>query len=264
MITSVKINDNKRIPFGYISDIKAFENGAEFEFQPGVNIIIGKNGSGKSTLLNLISMYTLCDKTMCSKIPIYALGFPSIFDEDKVFDGIDVKADYAGKVFRLMSHIEMENDEILDSIDNFGLYMNGLSGSFGEKAVCSISSLFNFMFNQKDYGFPIDELKKRKEGTNELWASRIESLLDYYKKNRVEVPEKDFEFTVIMDEPDRNLDIENIMQIYDILSFHKPKTQIIAAIHNPSLIYKLRDRSCVNFIEMSKGYLNDVISFMKK
>ena len=264
MITSVKINDNKRTPFRYTSNIKAFENGTEFEFQPGVNIIIGKNGSGKSTLLNLISMYMLCDRTMCSEMPINALDFPHIFDEDKVFDGISIKADYAGKVFRLMSHMEMGNGEILNSIDNFSLYMNGLSGSFGEKTICSMGNLFNFMFDQKDYGFPIDELNKRKERVNELWASKIESLLDYYKKNRVEVSEKDFEFTVIMDEPDRNLDIENIMQVYDILSFHKPKTQIIAIIHNPSLIYKLRDRSCVNFIEMSKGYLNDVISFMRK
>lgn len=264
MISSVKINDNNKTPFKYVSNIKAFTNGSEFTFKPGVNVIIGKNGSGKSTLLNLISMYMLCERSMCSEAPIDALGFPHIFDENKVFDGIDIKADYAGKVFRLMSHMEMRNDEILNSIDNFSLYMNGLSGSFGEKTVCSIGSLFNFMFDQKDYGFPIDELKKRKEKVNKLWASKIESLLDYYKKNRVEVSEKDFEFTVIMDEPDRNLDIENIMQIYDILSFHKPQTQIIAIIHNPSLIYKLWDTTCVNFIEMTNGYLNDVISFIRK
>lgn len=56
MITSVKIKDNTKTPFEYVSDIETFENGREFIFKPGVNVIIGKNGSGKSTLLNIISM----------------------------------------------------------------------------------------------------------------------------------------------------------------------------------------------------------------
>ena len=47
MITSVKIKDNTKTPFEYASDIEAFENGREFIFKPGVNVIIGKNGSGK-------------------------------------------------------------------------------------------------------------------------------------------------------------------------------------------------------------------------
>ena len=57
MITSVKIKDNTKTPFEYVSNIEAFENGREFIFKPGVNVIIGKNGSGKSTLLNIISIY---------------------------------------------------------------------------------------------------------------------------------------------------------------------------------------------------------------
>lgn len=52
MITSIRIDDNKKTPFKYIQKIKAFKNGSEFIFKPGVNVIVGKNGSGKSTLLN--------------------------------------------------------------------------------------------------------------------------------------------------------------------------------------------------------------------
>lgn len=43
MITSVKIKDNTKTPFEYVSDIEAFENGREFIFKPGVNVIVGKN-----------------------------------------------------------------------------------------------------------------------------------------------------------------------------------------------------------------------------
>jgi ABC-type cobalamin/Fe3+-siderophores transport system ATPase subunit len=61
-----------------------------------------------------------------------------------------------------------------------------------------------------------------------------------------------------MDEPDRNLDIENIAQIKGILSFHKPQTQIIAVVHNPLLIYALSKKKCVNFIELTPGYIDRV------
>lgn len=68
----------------------------------------------------------------------------------------------------------------------------------------------------------------------------------------------------LKDEPDRNLDIDNIMQIYNVLSFHKPQTQIIAIVHNPALIYKLSKLDCVNFIETTEGYLKDITNFINE
>lgn len=138
MITSVKIKDNTKTPFEYVSDIEAFENGREFIFKPGVNVIIGKNGSGKSTLLNIISMYALCDKSMCSEMPDEALDFPPIFDDDdKVLDGIDISSDYIGKVFRLLPSTETNRDSVLKNISNFDLYANSIQKSYGEKVVLS-------------------------------------------------------------------------------------------------------------------------------
>lgn len=265
MITSIKIQDNKRTPLHYLPELGSFRNGAEFVFMPGVNVIIGKNGSGKSTLLNLIAKYTFCERSMCSVIPRDALSFPDIFDEeDKVLDGVCIRSDYIGKVFHLLPHMEMKQDNILDNINNFSSYMSGISGSSGEKCVCAINSLFNFMFSQSDYAFPIAKLKEFGESVNTLWKCRIDSLMGYYKENHVHVQESDFEFTVLMDEPDRNLDIENIMQVYGVLSFHKPQTQVIAVIHNPALIYKLSKLDCVHFVEMTEGYLEEVVNFINK
>ena len=265
MITSVKIKDNTKTPFEYVSDIEAFENGREFIFKPGVNVIIGKNGSGKSTLLNIISMYALCEKSMCSEIPIEALDFPPIFDDDdKVLDGIDISSDYAGKVFRLLPSAEMNRDSVLKNISNLDLYVNNIRRSYGEKVVLSLESLFNLMFGQKDYTFPIQDLVEYKKKSNAFWIKRIDNLLKYYERNRITLTESSFEYTVLMDEPDRNLDIDNIMQIYNVLSFHKPQTQIIAIAHNPALIYKLSKLDCVNFIEMTEGYLKDVVNFISE
>lgn len=57
---------------------------------------------------------------------------------------------------------------------------------------------------------------------------------------------------------------KDFAKLYKVLSFHKPQTQIIAVIHNPALIYKLSKLDHVNFIEMTKGYLKKVVSFMNK
>lgn len=266
MITSVKIKDNTKTPFKYVSDIETYLNGREFIFKPGVNVIIGKNGSGKSTLLNIISMYMLCEKSMCSEMPTEALDFLSIFDNDdgKVLDGIDISSDYVGKVFRLLPLIETDRNNVLKNINNFDLYINSIQKSYGEKVVLSLESLFNLMFGQKDYAFPIQDLVEYKKKSNAFWIKRIDNLLKYYKRNRITLTKSSFEYTVLMDEPDRNLDIDNIMQIYNVLSFHKPQTQIIAIVHNPALIYKLSKLDCVNFIEMTEGYLKNVVNFISE
>lgn len=264
MITSIKVENNKRTPFEYLHTLKAFRKGTEFVFKPGVNVIIGKNGSGKSTLLNLIAKYTFCERSMCSEIPRDALSYPNIFDdENNVLDGVRIQSDYIGKVFHLLPHTDMGRDNVLDNIHNFSSYVNGIGGSSGEKGMCALDSLFNFMFSQKDYSFPIAKLKEYASGYNYLWKKRIDNLFGYYKNNHVDIKGRDFEYTFLMDEPDRNLDIDNIMQIYDVLSFHKPQTQVIAVIHNPSLIYKLSKLDSVHFVEMTKGYLKKVSNFMK-
>ena len=89
-------------------------------------------------------------------------------------------------------------------------------------------------------------------------------LLQYYKENSFQYDNPaDFEFTVLMDEPDRNLDINRVKDIYNILTHKKENTQIIAVIHNPILIYKLSKCSHVNIIEMTENYVEDVTNFVE-
>ena len=66
-----------------------------------------------------------------------------------------------------------------------------------------------------------------------------------------------------MDEPDKNLDLENSKQVYGILSHRKEQTQIIAVIHNPVLIYKLSKLGGINFIEMEPGYVDEITKFVE-
>ena len=65
IVTKVVIRDNTKSPIHYIADLKAFKNGTEYEFKPGVNIIVGENGSGKTTLIEIIRKYLVVDFTEC-------------------------------------------------------------------------------------------------------------------------------------------------------------------------------------------------------
>lgn len=278
MIKSVEITDNKKAPLTYLHNIEAFANGVKFKFKPGVNVIVGENGSGKSTLINLIRDYTLCKDSMETHIPnvreqFGVLKFPNLwgnkrFNESEGFnDGVKVKADYKGKVFRLMfDDIQRNGHTFEDKIENYSLLMDMSSASTGEKMITAMSYLFNFMYGRTDYFFPIKELEKIQESSNGLWSERFKQLLDYYKKNSIKISKKNYEYTVLMDEPDRNLDIYHIKELYGILSERKERTQLITVIHNPLLIYKLTklpQSKKVNFVELTPNYIDTIKEFYK-
>lgn len=51
------------------------------------------------------------------------------------------------------------------------------------------------------------------------------------------------------------------MRVEDLTKF-EGECPNIAIIHNPALIYKLSKLDCVNFIEMTEGYLNKTCTFV--
>ena len=271
MIKSVTIRDAGCAPYAYIADIPALKEGTTIEFKPGINIIVGANGCGKSTLIKTIAAYLLCGNG-CMKTPT---GYNSVGDavndrrlwnptgdEKPLLDGVDVAHDYNGVAFILRNSYEMEEGEALRDMDSFKSAYTRRVSSMGENTMFSIQTLFDVMFANKgaEYlTFPIANLKKLMDNAGAVWKERIGQLLQYYKRNQVtDLTPEDFQYTVLMDEPDRNLDIYNLDQVADILSQDKEMTQLIATVHNPLLIARLSQKPNVNIIEMTEGYVNAV------
>lgn len=262
MIKYVKFS-NKNITRKHANNI--FQIGQFFYFKPGVNIIIGPNGSGKSTLLNLISDYCLCKDHCMSYFSEYDLLYlSSLFDSDnKLKDGFEIKSDFTGVVYNYANLREDVHKNGLNSFENFVSVYESINTSSGEFTKSALYRLFELAFSNKDINFPIEKMMDFVKKDKDLWTERISSLIEYYINNKINIEKHEFEYTFLLDEIDRNLDLESIKSLYEILSFKKEYTQILAVIHNFSLIKKLYDSGNVNFIEMKKGYLRDVLNFMK-
>lgn len=268
MIKRIDFSDIKNTPIGYLGGIDFFNKNKSITFKSGINVIVGLNGCGKTTLLNLIRRYTLCLTNMTSTCPSGNMEFSRLLfsNDDKICDGVKVIADYQGVVFNMLDYkVLKEGSNCLQSASKFNTYINMLNCSTGEGISSGLDSLFNIMFDPKtNLEFPIKKLKEIASNKYSAIHSKAKQLLQYYKENSFQYDNpKDFEFTVLMDEPDRNLDINRIKEIYNILSQEKENTQIIAVVHNPVLIYKLSKSNHVNIIEMTKDYIEDVVKFVE-
>lgn len=253
MIYKVAIKDNKNTPIHYLPNLDSFQNGKEYIFKPGVNIIVGENGCGKTTLMNLIKRYLLVDYMDCGK-GMYRCNinrlYKGVIDNRTLLDGVDVYADYQRNTFRLSHAGEKEQHQAIETAQDFSTMFTQKHSSTGESVLVAVNSLFSYMFGRKaqltfDYG-------QFKESDPLYW--------EYVKGHHQEGSD---EWTILMDEPDRNLDIENINQIKGILSFHKEQTQMIAVVHNPLLIYSLLKKKSINIIEMTEGYVHKLNTLIK-
>lgn len=254
MLSKIKINDVHNSPLRYLS--KVFHTGDEFNFTKGINIIVGENGSGKSTLIKLIKMYTTTgDNSEFNHWYICNNLFNCETEPYTMYDGVDVYCDYKLRLFNYQTITDMRlNKQEFDSFDNFGATYVGMSSSTGQSNLEALRLLFKKMFTQGTrLNFHKDEIK-RYVNRNDKYISYI----DYIKRHMIDCDENIF--TILLDEVDANLDIKNINEIFTVLSYEKPDTQVIACVHNPLLLYKLSLCKNVNFIELTPNYVQTIVN----
>ena len=256
MITKVHISDNENTPIGYLDESDVFKNGAEFDFIPGTNVIVGPNGSGKSTLIDLIRAYTLVNHRDCevSNATLSKTFRDYILGNRDMNDGVDVYGDYATNIFRMVRTEESRlAGNSLRSFLDFGATFESMNSSTGEGMMSDIEAMFSYMFDpNRNLSFPLEQVKAYSSSLD----GKYDKYVSYVENHKVDCDKR---YTMLMDEPERNLDIYNIDKVMGILGYDRGDTQIICTIHNPLVIYELSKNESINFIELKEGYVNDVI-----
>ena len=251
MIHKLIIKDNKKTAISYLPDLENFQNDKEYNFTSGINVIVGENGCGKTTLMNLLKRYLLVDYTECGRgsfntnINRLYRGLGTDF-----YDGVEVYADYEKNTFRLSHAGEKEHNDNIKTFEEFGTMFAQKTASTGEGVIIAIDSLFKYMFSKKaNLQFDYNQFNKD-----------CPEYTKYVKKHRIPGDK----WTVLMDEPDRNLSLKNLLHIKETLEYEHPQVQLIAVIHNPLLIYSLSKEKHINFIEMTEEYVEKVKSIVNK
>lgn len=247
MIKSIKVKNPTSKTIYYLNVL----SGKNFEFSDGVNIIIGKNGSGKTSLIELIKKIFFCTNRRYPDLKTEEFEHLSYDNQDEFLKNIEITADFTKSIYSLRNGEKPTNfSHANDFFRNIEL--NSLSS--GESIFADISCLFEDIFDnyEKTSNFQ-KNIRDRLEYLN------FKSVDDYYNKHQLK--DKQLPITILMDEPDKGLDVEHLEELYNVLKTNRKDIQLIVIIHNIALIKKLSKLNYVNIIEMSEGYLEKIKEF---
>lgn len=217
-----------------------------FKFEPGLNVLFGKNGTGKSTLLLLIARTFHCAQGGYSKITQ-----TSVWDMQVNTDNKDLPSGYriqhdGNMVFFLDPDKDVgimgdsfDNDFMEEAVKGVGLKCL----SQGERAVFKLITMFeNVAIRDRVGGMD-------KNCLNDHWKEMMIKAEKGMKRNtRVFKTDR---CTILIDEPERSLDLENEVRFWRFMKKAVKNVQVIVATHSPFVLF-IDD---ANFVETTPGYV---------
>ena len=265
MINSIKMLNKTEHQFNYLKELTRDNQVRNLTrklmkgiiFKPGINILIGENGCGKSTVLNIIRSSNRLEHSFIPKLDF--LPIATVEDLTEIYSNFEIKQDFTyftANLYRMSEDTHKLASNDLSNTGEVTQFMDIHERSKGQNVLGDISQLWHQIFEKSSECYPV--MWHLKNISNKVDCSELFKLM-----NKNQVASDNMRVTILMDEPDTGLDIDNLNEIYEILSNDRDDTQLIVSIHNPMLIYKLSKLDYVNIIEMSDGYLEKIKKFVE-
>lgn len=259
MITSLNIVDPASAPIPWLAKTPALAKPRKFDFKPGLNILWGRNGCGKTTLIKLIARMAHCEQggvpvvTQTSVDNMFA-SMRGIYDDKKereqqrkLRDSVDFEHDGQSiQLFDPSSAVGLAGGGAYFDDDFFtqGVHNTLFKGSAGQTTLYRFDGILAGLVEGRKPR-PI-ERRITASRVNEHWARKIE-ICEHFLTGRG----KEGPATILLDEPERSVDLPTQLRMWRFLRAYAPRNQFIIASHS---LIALRIPEA-NYIEMEDGYM---------
>lgn len=269
MIAELNIVDVPTLPIAWWKDIKQLKGIKKIEFSKGLNVIFGRNNSGRSSLLSLLAKLFHAEERRFSTITRDSMG--EIFhlaghSKQSRLSSVKISHDGKGVVYYTPHKKPVEvpikiNNGIIQSavqalipapasaLGSPGVPIKMMTksiltkGTSGRAAIKEIEELIDKASKCKP---PSCRLKV--DNLDDLDKRRLAIMNEWLKPNIKSGPP-----TLLLDEPDKNLDIPRQRYMWKMLSKAAIENQIIVS-SNSLFCLDLPD---TNYIELSDGYIDE-------
>lgn len=232
MIRSITIHDPKRTPVPWAAKVPALLQ--PITFGPGLNILWGRNGSGKSTVLRLLGKLFHCEQggeTIVTHESLRALFDRQPYGEDPTAPAVAV--DHDGQAVRFFDPNEAIGIKYGAFDDDFfeeGLINTIARGSSGQTTLRRFDKILGQILDgvvpEVTWKVPRGKAPPP-AGRRSFWDDRAQLAEDMLRGAGEKGPP-----TVLLDEPDRSLDIANQAAVWRLLRSAAQTTQVIVAAHS--------------------------------
>lgn len=251
MIESLQVVDAKRASVEWWPKVQRLKRRKQIKFKPGLNILWGPNGCGKTTILLAMARMLHCWQGGVSTLTehsireLFKLRFGSnLKSEDKYLNGVMPVHDGQAVFFVDPSKGVGASRSFFDNDFSFEQLMDMRDrGSSGQKTTMRLMPLIRLARGEEP---PPVRCNINREYVNDLWISYLDRVEETMRGT---IPRG--QPTVLLDEPDRSLDIPSQVGLWKILKMARKSVQIIVATHSILAL----DIPDAHYIDLHRGYL---------
>lgn len=251
MIYSLLAQDPSRSCVSWWKSVKPLRR-KSWAFEPGLNILWGPNGSGKSTMLLVLSRMFHCWQGGVPVVTQTSMG--DLFDffikrgshngDDSMKDGVRPEHDGSPCVYvdpskgaGAFGSGAFDDDFMREQICELTT-----KGSSGEMTNLRLAKVSELLAGHVEVRWTMD-----RGSANDVWRPRLDAVAAFLEGDgKKERP------TVLLDEPDRSLDIPTQVRLWQVLPGVATQVQVIVATHSPLAV----DIAGANYVELVRGYRN--------